>query len=113
MYRIELARDVSYDPNKSGILLVSSYEVWADTGAAYLARTGRMSEAESDYDYEDEDYVPDEDETSDSSSSSDSSTDTGPYDNGIFIDPDCLIVARRAGMMEGPLEMRLQRYRSR
>ncbi|KAJ5820287.1 hypothetical protein N7474_005878 [Penicillium riverlandense] len=44
MYRLALATDVSSDPGKKGRLLVWEYRVWADTGAAYLARMGRLGE---------------------------------------------------------------------
>ncbi|KAJ5594412.1 uncharacterized protein N7459_000620 [Penicillium hispanicum] len=44
VYRIALARDTSDDPEKRGQLLVWEYRVWADSGAAYLARTGRLGE---------------------------------------------------------------------
>ncbi|KAJ5116351.1 hypothetical protein N7456_000699 [Penicillium angulare] len=40
VYRIKLAREDS--GAKKGQLLVSEYKVWADTGAAYLARIGRL-----------------------------------------------------------------------
>jgi hypothetical protein len=43
-YRIKLAEDVSEDPEKQGSLKVSEYQVWADTGAAYLARLGKLGE---------------------------------------------------------------------
>ncbi|KAJ6114978.1 hypothetical protein N7486_000756 [Penicillium sp. IBT 16267x] len=42
IYRIALAKDTSKDEDKRGRLLVSEYQVWADTGAAYLARTGGL-----------------------------------------------------------------------
>ncbi|KAJ5632872.1 hypothetical protein N7490_009211 [Penicillium lividum] len=42
IYRIALAKDESNDEAKQGRLLVSEYKVWADTGAAYLARIGRL-----------------------------------------------------------------------
>ncbi|KAJ5864597.1 uncharacterized protein N7529_006513 [Penicillium soppii] len=41
-YRIKLAEDVSDDPEKKGCLKVSEYQVWADTGAAYLASLGKL-----------------------------------------------------------------------
>lgn len=44
IYRIALARDQSEDPEKNGRLLVWEYQVWADSGAAYLARLGRLGE---------------------------------------------------------------------
>ncbi|KAJ5624315.1 hypothetical protein N7510_000624 [Penicillium lagena] len=44
MYRIALATDASRDPGKKGKLLVWEYMIWADTGAAYLARLGRLGE---------------------------------------------------------------------
>lgn len=43
-YRIALAKDNSDDPVKNGRLMVCEYRVWADTGAAYLARLGRLGE---------------------------------------------------------------------
>ncbi|KAJ5639681.1 uncharacterized protein N7484_007543 [Penicillium longicatenatum] len=42
VYRVALARDTSEDKDKQGRLLVSEYQVWADTGAAYLARIGGL-----------------------------------------------------------------------
>lgn len=42
-YRIKVARDVSDTP-QNGCLAVSEYQVWADTGAAYLARMGKLEE---------------------------------------------------------------------
>ncbi|KAJ5548810.1 hypothetical protein N7513_006044 [Penicillium frequentans] len=42
VYRIALAKDTSEDEEKRGRLLVSEYKVWADTGAAYLARIGEL-----------------------------------------------------------------------
>lgn len=44
VYRIALARDNSDDPAKRDKLLVCEYRVWADTGAAYLAKLGRLGE---------------------------------------------------------------------
>ena len=43
-YRIAVARDVSDQIGKAGELRVWEYIVWADTGAAYLARLGRLGE---------------------------------------------------------------------
>lgn len=42
VYRIALAKDVSEEGD--GGLKVSEYRVWADTGAAYLARCGQLGE---------------------------------------------------------------------
>ncbi|KAJ5930581.1 hypothetical protein N7466_006074 [Penicillium verhagenii] len=42
IYRIVLAKDTSEDDDKRDQYLVSEYKVWADTGAAYLARTGGL-----------------------------------------------------------------------
>lgn len=41
-YRIKVAEDVSDDAEKHGSLKVSEYQVWADTGAAYLASLGEL-----------------------------------------------------------------------
>ncbi|KAJ5726337.1 uncharacterized protein N7483_007694 [Penicillium malachiteum] len=43
IYRIALATDRSDDRLKSGRILVSEYRIWADTGAAYLARLGQLN----------------------------------------------------------------------
>lgn len=45
VYRIKLARDDS-SGEKKGQLLVAEYRVWADTGAAYLARIGQLGEGD-------------------------------------------------------------------
>lgn len=42
IYRIALSRDTSEEEVKRGRLLVAEYKVWADTGAAYLARNGEL-----------------------------------------------------------------------
>ncbi|KAJ5613606.1 hypothetical protein N7528_007260 [Penicillium herquei] len=42
IYRIALATDTSDDQEKRGRILISEYQVWADTGAAYLARMGQL-----------------------------------------------------------------------
>jgi hypothetical protein len=52
-YQIKLAEDVSDDPGKKGFLKVNEYQVWADTGAAYLASLGKLGELLK-YDVEDE-----------------------------------------------------------
>ncbi|KAJ5464228.1 hypothetical protein N7475_007363 [Penicillium sp. IBT 31633x] len=44
VYRIKLAVDNSDDPAKKGRLAVCEYHVWADTGAAYLARLGKLGD---------------------------------------------------------------------
>ncbi|KAJ5114857.1 hypothetical protein NUU61_000616 [Penicillium alfredii] len=44
VYRVALAEDASSDPLKRGSLRVWEYRVWADSGAAYLARLGRLGE---------------------------------------------------------------------
>ncbi|KAJ6032253.1 hypothetical protein N7540_002985 [Penicillium herquei] len=44
IYRISLRRDTSDNREKSGRILVNEYHVWADTGAAYLARFGKLND---------------------------------------------------------------------
>ncbi|KAJ6087223.1 hypothetical protein N7467_006137 [Penicillium canescens] len=44
VYRIKLAEELSGDLAGRGMLKVCEYFVWADTGAAYLARLGRLGE---------------------------------------------------------------------
>lgn len=43
-YQIKLAEDMSDDPGKKGSLKISEYQVWADTGAAYLASLGKLGQ---------------------------------------------------------------------
>jgi hypothetical protein len=43
-YRIKVAEDVSDDTAKRGSLKVTEYQVWADTGAAYLASLGKLDD---------------------------------------------------------------------
>lgn len=49
-YRIKIAEDVSEDSEKHGSLKVSEYQVWADTGAAYLASLGQLQKPDSQID---------------------------------------------------------------
>ncbi|CAG8025897.1 unnamed protein product [Penicillium olsonii] len=43
-YRIKVAEDVSDDSEKNGSLKVCEYQIWADTGAAYLASLGNLDD---------------------------------------------------------------------
>ncbi|KAJ5153042.1 uncharacterized protein N7482_009520 [Penicillium canariense] len=44
VYRIALAEEMSPDEERRGKLRVCEYRVWADTGAAYLARLGKLGD---------------------------------------------------------------------
>ncbi|KAJ5766751.1 uncharacterized protein N7511_004367 [Penicillium nucicola] len=44
VYRIKLAEELSLAQGKKGAWRVCEYFVWADTGAAYLARLGRLGD---------------------------------------------------------------------
>lgn len=45
LYRLEVSQDISPNSRKSQ-LLISDLQIWADTGAAFLARIGRLYTAE-------------------------------------------------------------------
>ncbi|KAL4884819.1 hypothetical protein BJY04DRAFT_170861 [Aspergillus karnatakaensis] len=48
-YRVELAEEEWEGCKDKGELKVKSYEVWADTGAAFLAEKGKLRNMDTDY----------------------------------------------------------------